>query len=71
MLHREIDTLRDRNATLELQVIVLYRDIYVVIWKAGKNFYGPALEILVFIDYCMGESFQDYSWIQDFEADFP
>ena len=20
---------------------------------------------------CMGESFQDYSWIQDFEADFP
>ena len=19
---------------------------------------------------CMGESFQDYSWIQDFEADF-
>ena len=21
--------------------------------------------------YLMGESFQDYSWIQDFEADFP
>ena len=20
---------------------------------------------------CMGESFQDYPWIQDFEADFP
>ena len=20
---------------------------------------------------CMGESFQDYSWIQDFETDFP
>ena len=20
---------------------------------------------------CMGESFQDYSWIQDFEVDFP
>ena len=20
---------------------------------------------------CMGQSFQDYSWIQDFEADFP
>ena len=20
---------------------------------------------------CMGESFQDHSWIQDFEADFP
>ena len=20
---------------------------------------------------CMGGSFQDYSWIQDFEADFP
>ena len=20
---------------------------------------------------CMGESFQGYSWIQDFEADFP
>ena len=20
---------------------------------------------------CMGESLQDYSWIQDFEADFP
>ena len=20
---------------------------------------------------CMGESFQDYSWIHDFEADFP
>ena len=27
MLHREIDTLRDRNATLELQVIVLCMDI--------------------------------------------
>ena len=23
------------------------------------------------IAYDMGESFQDYSWIQDFEADFP
>ena len=22
-------------------------------------------------DHKMGESFQDYSWIQDFEADFP
>ena len=22
-------------------------------------------------DVCMGESFQDYSWFQDFEADFP
>ena len=21
--------------------------------------------------YSMGENFQDYSWIQDFEADFP
>ena len=21
--------------------------------------------------YVMGESFQDYSWIKDFEADFP
>ena len=21
--------------------------------------------------YCMGENFQDESWIQDFEADFP
>ena len=26
--------------------------------------YGPTHDILV------GESFQDYSWIQDFEADF-
>ena len=24
-----------------------------------------------FIEIIMGESFQDYSWIQDFEADFP
>ena len=22
-------------------------------------------------EYSMGEGFQDYSWIQDFEADFP
>ena len=24
-----------------------------------------------FLQVCMGERFQDYSWIQDFEADFP
>ena len=28
-------------------------------------------ERLKVTDICMGESFQDYSWIQDFEADFP
>ena len=22
------------------------------------------------MDICMGESFQDYSWVEDFEADF-
>ena len=36
------------------------------IWFGGRlrksNLYRPIL--------CMGESFQDYSWIQYFEADF-
>ena len=26
---------------------------------------------LTYMSYCMGEIFQDLSWIQDFEADFP
>ena len=26
---------------------------------------------LQYVNSYMGESFQDYSWIQDFEADFP
>ena len=26
---------------------------------------------LISLTISMGESFQDYSWIQDFEADFP
>ena len=30
-----------------------------------KTFY------IIFKQYFMGESFQEYSWIQDFEADFP
>ena len=29
------------------------------------------LEQIPSSDIDMGESFQDYSWIQDFEADFP
>ena len=34
------------------------------------------LQNVVYLQHCfeyihMGESFQDYSWIQDFEADFP
>ena len=32
---------------------------------SGKSFRAFAARIH------MGESFQDYSWIQDFEADFP
>ena len=29
------------------------------------------LNVTSYLDLLMGESFQDYSWIQDFEADFP
>ena len=40
----------------------------------GKNIYNFAIKNFVILTYdmvYMGESFQDYSWIQDFEADFP
>ena len=43
-------------------------------WGQHKVFWTswifPVFAASVSINY-MGESFQDYSWIQDFEADFP
>ena len=46
---------------------------HIVFVRIGEGIYdGHALWLFVFgTDVCMGESFQDYSWIQDFEADFP
>ena len=40
---------------------------------SNKTIGGPAHEIFVLIGYeeSIGESFQDYSGIQDFEADYP
>ena len=35
-----------------------------------KDQFGEKM-ILHWFELFVGESFQDYSWIQDFEADFP
>ena len=47
-------------------------------WKLKlKNMRQMAIKNTVSSDFratfvdCMGRSFQDYSWIQDFETDFP
>ena len=43
-------------------------------WKEDDKFFCDTWMIRKFgphITVCMGESFKDYSWIQEFEADFP
>ena len=40
-------------------------------WNKYKNQMRILAYLLLLFDIYMGASLQDYSWIQDFEADFP
>ena len=62
-------------------VIVLSQQV-LLIWRGRKspspyiykcNLPSGLIKYSCSVVHCiyMGESFQDYSWIQDFEADFP
>ena len=51
---------------MDVSSIIIRRES---VWDQIKHSGGPGW--LLDLVHCMGESFQDYSRIQDFEADFP
>ena len=62
--HRIINSLKVPQASLS-QLSFEYKQIKISVWMSQHEILK--LDHIIY----MGESFQDYSWIQDFEADFP